>query len=93
MINLKKEIEEFTSLADIDYVMIRQPHYDGDLQEIDKDWFIANIGSIEYNHSYGGEVINTTLIIVLKDSSWLERQEYDGSEWFEHKKKPERPKK
>ena len=28
--------------------------------------------------------------IVFKDRTWLERWEYDGSEWWEYKKCPER---
>lgn len=42
---------------------------------------------IDYDNGYGGEEIATDLIIV-GDKWWLERHNYDGSEWFEFKTKP-----
>ena len=43
--------------------------------------------NFEYNDGYGIEEINTDLILVGKDF-WLERHEYDGSEWWEYKSMP-----
>ena len=43
--------------------------------------------NVEYNGGYGIEEINTKLILVGKDF-WLERHEYDGSEWWEYKSMP-----
>ena len=43
--------------------------------------------NVEYNDRYGLEEINTKLILVGKDF-WLERHEYDGSEWWEYKSMP-----
>ena len=43
--------------------------------------------NVEYNGGYGIEEINTELILVGKDF-WLERHEYDGSEWWEYKSMP-----
>ena len=43
--------------------------------------------NVEYNDGYGLEDINTNLILVGKDF-WLERHEYDGSEWWEYKSMP-----
>ena len=43
--------------------------------------------NVEYNGGYGIEEINTDLILVGKDF-WLERHEYDGSEWWEYKSMP-----
>ena len=43
--------------------------------------------NVEYNGGYGIEEINTKLILVGKDF-WLERHEYDGSEWWEYKEIP-----
>lgn len=48
--------------------------------------FIAN-ADFEYYNGYGAEYINTSLILVGKDF-WLERQIYDGSEWWEYKAIP-----
>ena len=43
--------------------------------------------NFEYDDGYGLEEINTDLILVGKDF-WLERHEYDGSEWWEYKSMP-----
>ena len=39
----------------------------------------------EYDNGYGGIEINENLLIV-GDDWYLERHEYDGSEWWEYKK-------
>ena len=44
--------------------------------------------NIDYDRGFGSQKINPELIIVLKDGSWFERAEYDGSEWFEFKQNP-----
>ena len=41
----------------------------------------------EYDSGYGSPEIATDLIIVGEDW-WLERHEYDGSEWWEYKELP-----
>lgn len=43
---------------------------------------------INYNPGYGGQEIASDLTIVFFDDSWLERGEYDGSEWWSYKKYP-----
>lgn len=43
--------------------------------------------NVEYKNGFGIEEINTDLILVGKDF-WLERHEYDGSEWWEYKSMP-----
>ncbi len=42
-----------------------------------------------YNCDFGGQELFGT--VWLKDGSWLERYEYDGSEIWEHKFKPKMP--
>lgn len=42
----------------------------------------------DYDNGYGGEEVNTRLILVGKDF-WLERAKYGGSEWWEYKEFPE----
>ena len=44
----------------------------------------------EYDDGFGGEEVNTELLVV-GDDWWLERHEYDGSEWWELKRLPETP--
>ncbi len=47
--------------------------------------------NFEYDDGYGGNEIPMDLIVVGKDF-WLERHEYDGSEWWEFKSMPIEPK-
>ena len=44
-----------------------------------------------YDDGYGGTIVKDDLQIVGKDW-WLERHEYDGSEWWEFKSLPTQPK-
>lgn len=43
-----------------------------------------------YGHHPGTEEVATDLLVV-GDGWWLERHEYDGSEWWEHKALPAKP--
>ena len=42
-----------------------------------------------YDNGYGGQ--NLFGIVWLNDGTWLERGEYDGSEWWEHRVRPQIP--
>lgn len=44
----------------------------------------------EYDDGYGGAEVDQCLTIV-GDDWWLERGEYDGSEWWEFKTMPKKP--
>jgi hypothetical protein len=44
-----------------------------------------------YDAGYGSQEVAMDLVIVFKDGSWLERQEYDGSEWWAYKRCPNMP--
>lgn len=44
----------------------------------------------EYDDGYGGAEVDQSLMIV-GDNWWLERGEYDGSEWWEFKIIPKTP--
>lgn len=46
--------------------------------------------NFEYDAGFGGNEIPMDLIVVGKDF-WLERREYDGSEWWEFKTMPVEP--
>lgn len=48
------------------------------------------ISNINYDNSYGSPKIAQDLLIVGNDF-WLERHEYDGSEWWEFKQIPKEP--
>lgn len=46
--------------------------------------------NFRYDNGFGGNEIPMDLIVVGKDF-WLERHEYDGSEWWEFKTLPTEP--
>jgi len=50
----------------------------------------CNKANIMYDAGFGGNEIGLDLIVVGKDF-WLERHEYDGSEWWEFKTMPIEP--
>ena len=60
--------------------------YDGE-HAISWEAFKA-VANIEYNAGYGGQEIACDLVVVFSDGSWLERSEYDGSEWWDHRRTP-----
>jgi len=47
----------------------------------------VEVANFDYDEGFGGNEIYLGLKIV-GDNWWLERREYDGSEWWEYKKKP-----
>lgn len=47
----------------------------------------TKISNFDYDSGFGGEEIPVDLVVVGNDW-WLERYEYDGSEWWEYKTKP-----
>ena len=61
----------------------------GDSIEIPIDLF-WKLADKEYDSGFGGSEVAVDLVIVGKDF-WLERHEYDGSEWWEFKTIPIRP--
>lgn len=48
--------------------------------------FLA-LSDVEYDSGYGAQEIAKDLVVV-GDTWWLERHEYDGSEWWELKEYP-----
>lgn len=54
------------------------------------DEFAARANFV-YDAGFGGPEINESLRII-GDNWWLERHEYDGSEWWEYKTLPLKPK-
>ena len=42
------------------------------------------LANVNYDPGYGIQLVLPNLVIVLKDGTWLERGEYDGSEWWNH---------
>ena len=56
---------------------------------LDEDRFVKFLINTEYYPGYGEQYLFG--IIVFNDESWLERGEYDGSEWWEIKRMPKEP--
>ena len=60
----------------------------------DFGWFtwedFAAVADIEYSDGFGAQEVAQDLVVVGKDW-WLERHEYDGSEWWEYKSTPVKP--
>ena len=59
-------------------------------------WFtwdeFAKLANKEYDNDYGCVEVDFDLIIV-GNNWWLERQEYNGSEWWDFKVYPQKPEK
>ena len=72
------------SSADVEWVGIKNNSYYTweEFEEQDK--------CVEYDADYIFEEIDRRLVVVGKDF-WLERYEYDGSEWWEFKTLPTKP--
>lgn len=51
----------------------------------------AKLANTVYDDSYGQQVVKNDLVVV-GNGWWLERAEYDGSEWWEYKTSPTKPK-
>ena len=62
----------------------------GNGHEIPMDNFVAIAKAYNYDEGYGTNEVPTDLLVVGKDW-WIERYEYDGSEWWEFKTLPARP--
>lgn len=50
--------------------------------------FFKLLANANYDNGYGSAEVAQDLVIVFWDGTWLERYEYDGSEWWEHKSTP-----
>ena len=86
--NLFKEVDEVLGrngkcLSDIRFIM-------GGGYEISIEDFVRIAAEVNYYGGYGHQYIPEDMMIV-GDDWWLERGEYDGTEWWEFKRLPERP--
>ena len=66
----------------------KEHHLRLNYSEADFAKFLESL-SFDYDDGHGGQELYG--IIWYRDGSWSERGEYDGSEWWEHKKLPEIP--
>ena len=85
----KEKLEELDFTWDsIKYISVKDNDWidNANLYEIKLDDFIQFAKSYDYDEGFGSAEVNKTLRIVFYDGSFLERAEYDGSEWWEYKK-------
>lgn len=68
--------------GDVDFIGSADGEYSLTLEHF------AQIANAEYDNSYGSAHVAEDLVVVFTDGSWLERREYDGSEWWELSRKP-----
>lgn len=98
MVNLYEELIENLkynnkTLDDIEYIITNEwdiPTNKFKLIEIPKEHFLKLAKETNYDNGFGLPEIDTNLKVVGKDW-WLERVDYDGEEWFEFKKLPDKP--
>jgi hypothetical protein len=91
--NLKDEtisILEKHGLTPSDIKFISVSGRNDEEYEISIEDFFAAAECFDYDHGYGLEVVNHSLKIV-GDGWWLDRREYDGSEWWEFHTPAQRP--
>lgn len=72
------------SWEDVDWVGSRE-------FEIPKEDFINLAKKTFYDSGFGWQQVAKDLVIVMKDSSWYSRYEYDGSERWTHNKVISKP--
>ena len=65
------------NIEDIDWIGCRE--FCVDIQD-----FFKAASKSEYDPGYGRPEMPFDLIIMMKDGSWFERREYDGSEWWQY---------
>lgn len=99
MTNLLAETKEILAqsgktVADVRWVGLRKRGWRN--SESDKrlpvgSWAdFEKFADFDYDSGYGGNEVAGGLVVV-GDDWWLERGEYDGSEWWEFKRLPARP--
>ena len=85
MANLLSETRQVLAQYDLELNDIRF------IKTSEGDFYPSNGGrtflNVEYDDGFGGQEIDPNLMIV-GDDWWLERHEYDGSEWWEFKRLP-----
>ena len=60
--------------------------------KIDKELALEIFKKTNYDEGFGSQEVATDLLVV-GENWWLERHEYDGSEWWEYKEMPNTPNK
>lgn len=91
MINAREELLNHIEDREVEYVIVSTINIVGKTIKTWKgtlDSVLPNLDFI-YDSGYGSQELDG--IIWYTDGSWSERREYDGSEWWEHRERPEIP--
>ena len=94
MVNLLKETLEMLEKnnkkeSDVMFVIgLIGDYFKDDEREVGCSWeLFKKYADFSYDDGFGGNNIKMSLKVVGTDF-WLERHEYDGSEWWEYKEMP-----
>lgn len=86
--NAKKELLKHIESREVEYILVKYyenyedtKEYKGNLSDV--------IDLLDFNYYSGFGRQELDGLIWYTDGSWSERGEYDGSEWWTHKKRPE----
>jgi hypothetical protein len=71
------------SVSDIIWLRVRREDWN---DETDRIYTYLDELDFRYDSGFGGQELFG--YVVFDDNSWLERHEYDGSEWWEYKQCP-----
>lgn len=71
------------TLDDIQFVACTESEYGSDYVFMNKDTFVKNAGSVNYNNGYGSQEIKNNLTIYTK-THIIYRFEYDGAECWKY---------
>lgn len=86
MANLKDETLKELQDHGKTWADVRWVGHSGGAVKFNLDYFLE-VANKEYDDGYGGAEVCESLVVV-GDDWWLERHEYDGSEWWEFKTLP-----
>jgi hypothetical protein len=79
---LKETIEDIQNsghtIADVHFVGSLDGKYSITWSEFEK------LANVDYDNGYGAPEVATDLIIQFTDTTYLQRSEYDGSEWWSY---------
>lgn len=71
------------TVKDVTWVGSRDGEY-----SIPWEQFARENSDMDYYSGYGSAEMPLDIVVVFNDNSWLERREYDGSEWWEYARCP-----
>ena len=89
MTNAREEFLEHIGNREVEFVSIavRRGYRDAPVQIKGTLADVLPLLDFEYSSGYGGQELYG--YIWYKDGTWSDRGEYDGSEWWQHQRRPD----